>query len=143
MTDQDLPTTYDELLLATRPSVISGDDEYQRQLKWIDRIMMAEGPTPTCEPRIQMLELLSATVMTWESKVEPMPNVTAREMLVHTMEARELSQAALSKQLDVSPQLISAIIKGGRVISQVMARKLADAFDHPIEFYIDKVRHAA
>jgi hypothetical protein len=80
MTDEKIPVTYDELLLATRPCVIHGDDEYQRQLKWIDRIMMAEGSSPTCEPRIDIVELLSTTVMTWEDKVAPMPTAAPREM---------------------------------------------------------------
>ena len=139
MTDEKIPETYNELLLATQPQVIHDDDEYQRQLGWIDRIMTAEDSTPSNEPRIRIMELLVSTVINWEEEVSstPTPTVSAREMLVHTMEARGLSQTGLAKQLEVSPQLISAIVRGERAIARGMSRKLADLFDHPINFYID------
>lgn len=143
MTDKTIPTNYDDLLLATRPRVIGDEAEYQRQLEWMDRIMMAEGPNPSCEARIQIADLLAVTIGAWEDKVSPMPVVDPREKLIHTMDARGLSKAGLAKVLGVSRALITSIANGDRAISRAMAQKLAAHFDHPIEFYIRAKSDAA
>ena len=79
MTEPEIPETYGELLLLVRPSVITGQREYKRQLKWVDRIMKAEVSNPECEPRIHMANLLAATIMVWESKTQATPAVPARK----------------------------------------------------------------
>ncbi len=139
MTEPEIPETYGELLLLVRPSVITGQREYKRQLKWVDRIMKAEVSNSDCEPRIHMANLLAATIMVWESKTQATPAVPARKMVEKSMKSRDLSQVAFAEQIGVSPQLVSAIIRGERVITLPMARRLGAFFNLPVSNYIDLV----
>lgn len=134
----ELSKDYIELLTQVQPAPIDSKKEYERQLKWIDRIMMAEGSEPACSARIKIVDLLTMTVMAWEAKASPEPEVSPRAMLVHSMEAKGLSKSKLADELGVSRQLVGAIVNGERLISREMAVKLADYFDDPIEFYIDR-----
>lgn len=136
MTEESLPTSYEELLLLSKPRVIDCEDEYQRQLHWFKRILTTKWSDPNCDARIRIAELLATHISKWEDEVSfPHIPVSPRDMLKHTMEFRGLSQVELAKQLKVSTQLISAIIKGERSISRLMSRKFADFFEHPINFY--------
>lgn len=130
--------TYLDLLTEIRPKPISSNMEYERQLAIIDSLMMSEGSTPKSKARIQMVELLTTLVSAWEAQVSPASGVSPQEMLVHTLEAKGISQSQLAKELGVSRQLISYILKEERTISLEMAIKLASYFDHPIEFYVDR-----
>jgi HTH-type transcriptional regulator/antitoxin HigA len=143
MTEEKIPTDYEHLLLETRPAMITTDREYKRQLKWIDKIMMAEGSNPTCEGRIKIVDLLTMTVQAWEEQVSPTPKISPREMLLHCMEARDLTQANLATELEVSPQLMSAVCLGNRVISRSLSAKLSKYFDLPIEMFVDTSTKAA
>ncbi len=136
--DEDVPYSYNKLLLLTQPRVIHCLDEYHRQVHWIDRIMKLERLAPKCEPRIRIVEQLASNALNWEvENTRPVPTVSARNMLVHTMAFREISMPELAKELGVPLHLINRVVHDDLTISIALARKLARFFAHPIEFYVD------
>lgn len=138
MTYENIPYSYNELLVLTQPRVIHCLDEYHRQVHWIDRIMKVERLSPKYETRIRIVELLASNVLHYENDVSgPLPTISAHQMLVHTMANRQILMDDLAGVLDVPCQLIEDIFMNELAISLDMARKLAKFFDHPIECYVD------
>src|SRR5438128_5833119 len=87
------PTRYKRLLSRTMPVVIETEEENERMLKVIEKLMdKGEGLSPEEEKR---LKLLTKLVEDFEEQYYHPRDATPLEVLQHLMEAREVKQTHL------------------------------------------------
>ena len=78
---------------------------------------------------IEEIELLQILIDEFENRTIEKPlGMNSVEMIQYLLEENGLSKSQLSKQLNVSRQLISDILNYRRNISKAMANKLAERF---------------
>src|SRR5438309_204109 len=84
---------YARLLAETLPVVIKTEEENERVLAEIERLIdKGESVTPE---ELALLELMSQLVEAFEEEVYPIEDVTPHQALQHLMEANDLKQADL------------------------------------------------
>lgn len=74
------------------------------------------------------LDALSDLVATYEEARFPIAPPSDGEMLRHLMDARGVSQVALSRETGIPKSSISEVLAGKKPLSRTMIRKLADFF---------------
>lgn len=75
------------------------------------------------------LEVLSMLVEKYEATQAPPAEVSQGQMLEHLLEARGVTQAAVSKGTGVSASLLSSVRAGRRELSKENVRKLSAFFN--------------
>lgn len=125
---------YGRLLARTHPSVIETEEENERILSEIEKLMdKGEGRTP--EER-KLLELLVKLVEDFEEKHYPMPDTPPHEILQELMRQHDLRQRDLVPLLGSSRGTASEVINGKRRISRAQAKALAERFHIPVELFL-------
>ena len=127
---------YAELLADTLPSVIETEEENERALEIVNRLMdKGEGNLSPEEDKL--FALLVRLIEDFEEKAYPEigKSSTPHGMLLFLMEQRDLKQKDL---IDVfgSKGITSEVVNGQRSISKNHARKLAEKFKVSAELFI-------
>ena len=127
------PTRYKRLLSQTMPVVIETEEENERMLKVIEKLMdKGEGLSPEEE---KLLKLLTRLVEDFEEEYYHPRDATPLEVLHHLMESRETKQTHLWEVFG-SKGIASEVLNGKRGISKAHARALAEYFHVPADLFI-------
>jgi HTH-type transcriptional regulator/antitoxin HigA len=125
---------YDRLLLELKPRPIRTKADYRRVLRQLDDLM---EPHPSRE-RAMMIDLLAVLVEQYEATHFPTAQqLTPEEYLAELLEARELSQAELSRRTGVPRSVLSNILAGRRGISKSTALRLSLFFRVPVNIFLN------
>ncbi len=119
------PQKYGKLLARVRPTVIRTEEENNRVLTLVERLM-AKGEDLTPEEG-ELLRLLGKLVADFEEKFYQVDEAKPHEVLKELMDARGLKQTDLA-QLFGSKGRASEVINGKRAISKAQAKALAELF---------------
>ena len=129
-----MTTSYPLLLQEFLPRPIDTESAYRRTLKQIDGLMRKERRSRAED---DLLELLATLAEQYEIRQGyATPKVSPRDRLAGLMEARELSQAELSRGSGVPRTTINEILAGRRGISKANALRLARFFGTPPEEFL-------
>lgn len=74
------------------------------------------------------LDVLGVLVERYESEAHPMAPVSDAAMLRHLIDAKGVSQTAVSKATDIADSTISEVLKGKRSLNRAHIGKLAQYF---------------
>ena len=74
------------------------------------------------------LDVLSDLIEAYEDKHHPIGDVSDADMLRSLMENRDLTQAALAKQVGIAESTISEVLSGKRKLTRAQIGKLAKFF---------------
>ena len=127
------PTRYKRLLSRTMPVIIETEEENERMLAVIEKLMdKGESLSPEEE---KLLKLLTRLVEDFEERYYHPKDASPLEVLHHLMESREVKQTHL---LDVfgSKGIASEVLNGKRGISKTQAKALANYFHVPADLFI-------
>jgi HTH-type transcriptional regulator/antitoxin HigA len=116
---------YARVLARVLPRVITTDEEHERMLTEVERLM-DKGDHRTAEEDA-VLELLVGLIKNYEEEHHPLPSPSPRDMLVYLMEQRGLKQADLLA-IFKSRGYVSDVINGRRAISKAHAKQLGEFF---------------
>ena len=105
---------------------IKTEKEYAAIMARIDQLFFETNEdTPSDDPRLIELDMLSALVEEYEKEVCPIQPPTLAEMIVFRMHEMNLSQKELSKILDMTAPRLSEIITGKKDPTYKQAQKIA------------------
>src|SRR5437762_3661363 len=124
------PARYRRLLSQTMPVIIETEEENERMLKVIEKLMdKGEGLSPEEE---KLLKLLAKLVEDFEERYYHLRDATPLEVLQHLMESRDVKQTHLWEAFG-SKGIASEVLNGKRGISKTHARALAAYFHVPAD----------
>jgi len=127
------PTRYRRLLSRTIPVIIETEEENDRMLKVIEKLMdKGEALSPEEE---KLLKLLTKLVEDFERQYYKPRDASPLEVLQHLMESRDLKQTHLW-HIFGSKGIASEVLNGKRGISKTQAKALADYFHVPADLFI-------
>ncbi len=124
---------YARVLAKIRPRVITTDQEHQRMLAEIEKLM-DRGVRRTPEEDA-VLDLMVRLVQDYEREHHALPDPTPGEMLAYLMEQRRLTQADLLP-IFKSRGYVSDVLNGKRAISRAIAKQLATFFNVSTDLFI-------
>ncbi len=128
-------SAYRELLDETLPSIIKTEEENEKTLAIIDRLM-AKGENGLSPEEDRLFDLLVCLVEKYEETAYPIGNLTTPiDALEILMKERDLKQKDLADIFGGQP-IVSDILKGKREISGKQAKKLAERFHYPVEVFL-------
>lgn len=117
--------TYSKLLGEVAPKVIETEEEYNRLLTIVERLMFAKNRTPE---ETVLYKLLVTLIEVYESQNYPMNKSAPHKILQHLMKSSGLRQADLVEIMKSSSGVVSEIINGKRTISKTQAKALSHYF---------------
>jgi HTH-type transcriptional regulator / antitoxin HigA len=128
------PDRYRRLLSRAMPVIIESEEENERMLTIIGKIMdKGENLAPEEE---KLLKLLTKLVEDFEERYYHPRDATPLEVLQHLMEAREVKQTHLWEVFG-SKGIASEVLNGKRGISKTHARALANYFHVSADLFIE------
>ena len=127
------PARYKKLLSRIMPVVIQTEEENERMLAEVEKLM-AKGENLSPEEDA-LLRLMATLIQDFEVKFYQPRDVTPLEMLHHLMDARGLKQSDL-REVFGSKGIASEVINGKRSISKTHAKALARFFGVSAELFI-------
>ena len=131
------PKKYSRLLARTLPRTISSEEENERMLAIVNRIM-AKGEENVSPEESVLLDLLFTLIEKFEQEhfeIEARSSATPVSILKELMEARGLQPKDLWAVFG-SKGLTSEVLNGSRGISKNKAKSLAEFFHVSIELFI-------
>ena len=124
---------YKRLLSQTMPVVIESEEENDRMLAVVEKIMdKGENLSPEEE---KILKLFAKLIEDFERRYYHPKEATPLEVLLHLMESREVKQSHLLEVFG-SKGIASEVISGKRSISKTHAKALAKYFHVPADLFI-------
>ena len=127
------PTRYRRLLSQTMPVIIETEEENERMLAIVEKLMEKdENLSPEEE---KLLKLLTRLIEDFEERYYNPPEASPLEVLQHLMESREVKQSQLWDVFG-SKGIASEVLSGKRGISKAHARALANYFHVSAELFI-------
>jgi HTH-type transcriptional regulator/antitoxin HigA len=127
------PVRYRRLLSRTMPVVIETEEENERMLTVVEKLMN-KGENLSAEEE-KLLKLLARLIEDFEQRVYHPPEADPLEVLHHLMEARGIKQSQLWEVFG-SKGIASEVLNGKRGISKTHARALADYFHVPADLFV-------
>ena len=124
---------YRRLLTTTMPAVIETEEENERVLSIVEKLMQ-KGENLTAEEE-KLLKLLARLIEDFEQKYYQLREAKQLEVLQHLMEVRGIKQCQLW-QLFGSKGIASEVLSGKRGISKTQARALAHYFHVSADLFI-------
>ncbi len=118
------PESYGKLLAKYQPKTITTEEENLQALTIAQDLEHRPNRTP--EEEI-LLELLVTLIEKFEETHYPIPEGTPHSMLMHLMEARDITTDAIAS-LFGSSEIALEIINGERSITKAEAKILAEYF---------------
>ncbi len=105
---------------------IKTEKEYAAIMARIDQLFFETTEnTPTDDPRLIELDMLSALVEEYEKEVCPIQPPTLAEMIVFRMNEMNLTQKDLAKTLEITAPRLSEILNGRKDPTYRQAQKIA------------------
>lgn len=135
MTTQYNPKAYGELLIQTLPGVIETEEENEKALAIVERLM-DKGENNLSPEEDRLLRLLVTLIEDFEDEAYPMGDfATPLDTVKSLIFEHELKQADL---VDIfgSQSVVSEVLNGKRGISINHAKRLADRFKLPVDLFI-------
>lgn len=135
MSTQYNPKAYGELLIQTLPGVIETEEENEKALAIVERLM-DKGENNLSPEEDRLFRLLVRLIEDFEDQAYPMGNLAAPlDTLKSLIFEHELKQTDL---VDVfgSQGIVSEVLSGKRGISVNHAKRLATRFNLPIDLFI-------
>ncbi len=127
------PTRYKRLLSRTMPVVIESEEENERMLAIVEKLMdKGEDLSPEEE---KLLKLFARLIEDFEQRYYHAREASPLEVLQHLMEAREVKQTHLWEVFG-SKGIASEVLNGKRGISKTQARALANYFHVSADLFI-------
>jgi HTH-type transcriptional regulator / antitoxin HigA len=124
---------YRRLLSRTLPVVIETEEENERMLAIVEKLMdKGENVSPEED---KLLKLLAKLVEDFEKRYYQPKDATPLEVLQHLMESREIKQSHLWEVFG-SKGIASEVLSGKRGISKTHARALAHYFHVSADLFI-------
>ena len=124
---------YKRLLSKTMPVVIETEQENERMLAVVEKLMnKGENLSPEEE---KLLRLFVRLIQDFEERFYHLREAKPLEVLRHLMESREVKQTHLW-ELFGSKGIASEVLNGKRGISKTQARALADYFHVSVDLFI-------
>jgi len=127
---------YGMLLAETLPGIIETEEENERALEFVNRLM-SKGEGNLSPEENSLLRLLVRLIEDFEEKAYPEvgSSSTPRDVLAFLMEQQGLKQKDL---VDIfsSSGTISQVLNGAREISKAQAKALAERFKVSAELFI-------
>lgn len=127
------PARYKKLLSRAMPVVIETEEENNRMLAEVEKLM-AKGENISPEENA-LLRLMATLIQDFEERFYKPREVTPLEVLRHLMDARDLKQSDLLEVFG-SKGVASEVINGKRSISKTQAKALAKFFNVPVDLFI-------
>jgi HTH-type transcriptional regulator / antitoxin HigA len=124
---------YARILAKVLPRVITTDEEHERLLAEVEKLM-DKSEHRTAEEDAA-LDLMVRLVKDYEDEHHPLPEPSPHEMLVYLMAQRRLKQADLLP-IFKSRGYVSDVINAKRAISKAHARQLAEFFKVSARLFI-------
>ncbi|MEC4819108.1 MAG: transcriptional regulator, partial [Scytonema sp. PMC 1069.18] len=118
------PESYGKLLAKYQPKTITTEEENLQALTIAQDL--EHRPSRTLEEEM-LLELLVTLIEKFEETHYPIPEGTPHSMLMHLMEARDITTDAIAS-LFGSSEIALEIINGERSITKAEAKMLAEYF---------------
>ncbi len=116
--------SYGKLLAEYQPKTITTEEENQQAIKLA--LTLEHRPNRTLEEET-LLELLVTLIEKFEETHYPIPQGTPHSMLIHLMDARDLTTEALAEVIG-SLEVVQEIVNGERTINKAEAEVLANYF---------------
>ena len=127
------PTRYRRLLSRTMPVLIESEEENERMLAVVEKLMdKGENLSPEEE---KLLKLFARLIEGFEKRYYHPKEAEPIEVLQHLMEARGVKQTHLW-ELFGSKGVASEVLSGRRGISKTQARALANYFHVSADLFI-------
>jgi HTH-type transcriptional regulator/antitoxin HigA len=127
------PTRYKKLLSQTMPVVIETEEENERMLTVVEKLMeKGERLSPEEE---KLLKLFSRLIEDFEQRYYRPEEATPLEVLEHLMESSDVKQSHLLEVFG-SKGIASEVLNGKRGISKAQAKALANYFHVPADLFI-------
>ncbi len=127
------PSRYKRLLSQTMPMVIETEQENERMLAVVEKLMdKGEDLSPEEE---KLLKLFARLIEDFEKRYYHPKEAAPLEVLQHLMEARGVKQTHLWEVFG-SKGIASEVLNGKRGISKTQARALAHYFHVPADLFI-------
>ena len=127
------PARYKKLLSRAMPVVIETEEENDRMLTEVEKLM-AKGENISPEEDA-LLRLMATLIQNFEEKFYQPREATPLEVLHHLMDARDLKQSDLLEVFG-SKGIASEVINGKRHISKAQAKALAKFFKVSADLFI-------
>ena len=126
------PESYGKLLAKYQPKIITTEEENEQALKLAQNLEHRPHRTPEEDV---LLELLVTLIEKFEETHYPIPQGTPHSMLIHLMDARDITAEAL---IDVigSLEIVQEIIDGIRTMNKTEAEALANYFHVDVSLFI-------
>jgi len=124
---------YARLLAKVLPRVITTDEEHERLLAQVEKLM-DKGQDRTTEEDAA-LDLMARLIKDYEEEHHPLSDPSPHEMLVYLMKQRNLKQADLLP-IFKSRGYVSDVINAKRAISKAHAKELAKFFKVSTNLFI-------
>ncbi len=129
------PKTYGTLLAETLPGIIESDAEYER-VEEIFNKLIGKGEENLSPEENRLFGLLANLLEEYESrKLEPLPDLSPREILTVLMRENNLRQTEMT-QIFGTQSVVSEVLTGKRDITKLQAKALAEKFAMKIEAFI-------
>jgi HTH-type transcriptional regulator / antitoxin HigA len=126
-------TRYKRLLSQTMPVVIESEQENERMLAVVEKLMeKGEHLSPEEE---KLLKLFARLIEDFEQRYYQPKEAAPLEVLHHLMDVRGVKQNHLWEVFG-SKGIASEVLNGKRGISKTQARALADYFHVPADLFI-------
>jgi HTH-type transcriptional regulator/antitoxin HigA len=116
--------SYGKLLAEYQPKTITTEEENSLAIALAQDLEHRPNRTPEED---MLLELLVTLIEKFEETHYPIPEGTPQQMLMHLMEARDMTKEALADVLG-SLEVALEIINGERNITKAEAKMLAEYF---------------
>ncbi len=134
MTTNYDPKKYGELLIDVSPGAIETEEENERALAIIDKLMRKDEDALSPEED-RLLRMLAVLVEDFENRAYPMGEPNPAVALRELMREHGLKQ---NDMLEIfgSQGTVSQVLNGKREISKAQARKLSERFRLPVDIFI-------
>jgi HTH-type transcriptional regulator/antitoxin HigA len=107
-----------------KPQAIATEEEYDRTLETVEKLMACINRTPE---QTAILQLLVTLIEEFEHKHYPLEPSSPHAILKHLMEARGIKQSDLVGIIG-SKGVVSEVVNGNRAISKAQAKALGEFF---------------
>ncbi|MEO7674768.1 MAG: transcriptional regulator [Pyrinomonadaceae bacterium] len=135
MTTQYNPKTYGELLLQTLPGVIETEEENEKALAIVERLM-DKGENHLSPEEDRLFRLLVRLIEDFEDKEYPMGDfATPLDTLKSLFFEHKLKQTDLVEVFGTQ-SIVSEVLSGKRDINVTHAKRLSKRFNLPIDLFI-------
>ena len=116
---------YLELVQAFPLASIKSDEHLDTAQEVMDQLL---AKSELDDGEEMYLDALSDLVAAYEDEHHPIAPPSDADMLRHLMEAKDVTQAQLSREAGVAKSTISEVLAGKKAFSRQMIRKFADYF---------------